>query len=1362
MKTPIVFLLFIVFFFLGGLKTFSQALFNPISFSSKGTDFVYDAATDVEGNMYVVGTMGHYLETRGYINSTTSSTEVSSDASFLAVFDLAGNLKNFKSLRTLGEHFPSVTVDSKGFIYVLGNGKQNSIVVAKFDSELNNLWVKDEGQFSAVYPRQIIADENGNTYITGSTMSSSILGLQLYSGACCKERDFVLKYNTNGQLEWVKAGLGENLISKGSSLAFDHSGDVIQVGSISSSGNYGSFNLNSPNGVKNLLFVKYSPTGEVLQAKSFGGEQGSTEGIDLTLDDEDNVYVAGTFSGKTAFDKIELNTPAPPVNTDTISDAFIAKLEPSGKVAWAKSGAFPSNNSRYLTVAYLKGRIQAGGYITAENNNPLPRITSYDQNGTIIWESNLGQSTPGLVMKILPSSGSVSKVLGYYLESFTAGEHTVKNYGYYDAFCVNLFDASISLHQTFIKGKIFQEESGDCSPNESEKGMEAVVVAAYPGPFYGISDAQGNYAINVDTGSYIVKPVLPQGNGRKITPICYNAAEGKPVNVTAANGGVNNINFGNQVILSPYLEVDLSSNRRRRCMENVTTVSYSNDGFAPAANAKVTVQFPAEVAFKSASLPFTRDAKGNYLFEVGTLQPGQRGVISILDSVSCADPDIRGLTVCTKAWITPVNTYPVLPEWSKADITLAASTAEDEQARFLLQNKGEGNMTDSLSFRVYEDQELLLTGKYQLASGDSTVLRVPTTGRVIRLEADQPEGHPIKTMASANLEIRSRNNGIPAPAMMALPPDDPELEVSESCLPIIDSYDPNDKQVVPVGLTSEFYTPTNTPLRYTVRFQNTGTDVAYRVVVVDTLSVDLDMATFQVGAVSHPYVLSVSGKEKPVLTFTFNNIMLPDSAADQAGSNGFIQFSVRPKADLPEKHLIENLADIFFDYNEPVRTNTIQNRIYDMPPVLSDRKLSAKNVVVSPSISSFTPTQSRAGQQVIITGKNFAVNATANKVYFNGVAAQVQSASAEELKVTVPANAFTGKIKVVTPDGAVHSSSDYIIFQPPTISSLSVLEAKPGSMVTITGTHFSSVAQEDTVYFNGVQARVTEATKTQLMVEVPATATKGKILIKSLGGQVEAAQEFMVWHRPVITNFNPDKGKTDVTVTLQGSNFAEATNRNTVTFGTSAAQVIAATANSLTVKVPANAQSGKIQVQTPGGTAQTAIDFTFIPAPVITSFSPNSGSAGTLVTITGQNFGADGQADAVFFNGEPTAVLEATPTTLVVKAPKGVSTGAVKIEGAGGEATGDEFAVLDLSKEDAIAVFPNPSRGEITVNWYKANYTVQQVEVYDAIGKTLLVQKGEPVPGDEVKLSLSHFGPGIYTVRVQTSNGAVVKRIMVL
>ena len=785
--------------------------------------------------------------------------------------------------------------------------------------------------------------------------------------------------------------------------------------------------------------------------------------------------------------------------------------------------------------------------------------------------------------------------------------------------------------ENLISGKVFNDLNNDCVQQANEPALPNIAVVAEPGSAYGLTDDNGNYTMAVDTGTYTVQQLLPAPQpGRLVQQLCA----GPPaVSFHSYGNAVSGPNFGNQVSLAAHLTVSVASNRRRRCFRNTTAVSYANIGFAPAPNATVTVALPPEVIFIRADVPHTLDVAGRYVFQVGALQPNQRGTITIQDSVMCGNPAIRGLTVCTRAWIRPANTFPVPTGWNGASLAVAGKVAGNSQARFAVRNQGNAATTDSLELRIFQDAQLALLRNISLAAGDSLILRWNATGPVVRVEVDQPTNHPYGPVASATVELPAlRTTSLPSPAMQAMPPGDPEPEVAEDCQPILDSYDPNDKQVVPQGRTAQRYTPTAEALRYQIRFQNTGNDVAYRVAIVDTLAANLDLRTLQVGAASHPYRMTVSGRQRPVLTFTFDNILLPDSARNPVGSQGFVQFSIKPKAALPARTRIDNFADIFFDYNEPVRTDTTTNRIYDMPPsVVPAVALSYPEVLASPFITAMAPAQGRIGTLVTFTGRKFSPNPASNRVAFNGVVATVQSATSTTFTVRVPSGATTGTVTLVTADGGARSTS-FTVFQPPTLTSVTPGEGQPGAMVTLAGTHFSAVTAQDTVTFNGIPARVLQATASGLQVEVPASATLGKIKIRTLGGQVESTQPFMVWHPPIISSTLPGRARTGSSVVLTGANFADALSRNVVTFaGGLAGQVQEASATRLLVKVPTDAQTGPIRVQTPGGQAATATDLWVIPAPVITSFSPSHGPVGTSVTITGLNFQEEGLNDTILF-----------------------------------------------------------------------------------------------------------------------------------
>jgi hypothetical protein len=138
------------------------------------------------------------------------------------------------------------------------------------------------------------------------------------------------------------------------------------------------------------------------------------------------------------------------------------------------------------------------------------------------------------------------------------------------------------------------------------------------------------------------------------------------------------------------------------------------------------------VELKSADKPFSKQANGTYIFDVGSMAAGQHGIISIQDSVMCGDESIRGLTVCTKAWITPANNYTSTP-YAEMQVT-GACNYENGKVRFVIRNSGQSDMEASESFRVYTDGALAMVEQYKLASGDSLVLWVPAMGKTVRLE----------------------------------------------------------------------------------------------------------------------------------------------------------------------------------------------------------------------------------------------------------------------------------------------------------------------------------------------------------------------------------------------------------------------------------------------------------------------------------------------------------------------------------------------------------------------------------------------------------------------------------------------------
>ena len=156
------------------------------------------------------------------------------------------------------------------------------------------------------------------------------------------------------------------------------------------------------------------------------------------------------------------------------------------------------------------------------------------------------------------------------------------------------------------------------------------------------------------------------------------------------------------------------------------------------------------------------------------------------------------------------------------------------------------------------------------------------------------------------------------------------------------SYDPNDKAVYPDrSIQSDYdknYTLFNETLEYTIRFQNTGNDTAFLVVIRDTLDQNLDWNTFTPIAASHPFqtLLDDNGAVK----FTFDDILLPDSTTNEPLSHGFITYQIKAQNGLPEFSDITNTAGIFFDQNPAVVTNTVNSvMVSDLSLITSTQEL---------------------------------------------------------------------------------------------------------------------------------------------------------------------------------------------------------------------------------------------------------------------------------------------------------------------------------------------------------------------------------------------------------------------------------------
>jgi hypothetical protein len=191
---------------------------------------------------------------------------------------------------------------------------------------------------------------------------------------------------------------------------------------------------------------------------------------------------------------------------------------------------------------------------------------------------------------------------------------------------------------------------------------------------------------------------------------------------------------------------------------------------------------------------------------------------------------------------------------------------------------------------------------------------------------------------------------------------------------ITGSYDPNDKLVTPEILAPNY--AEGTELIYTVRFQNTGNDTAFNVVVLDTILEHLDPLTLRVIEKSHPLEWSLN--ENREVTFNFNNINLPDSNVNEVASHGFVTFAIQPLPNLPSGTIFDNRAAIYFDFNTPIITNYATSKV-EIITAINEKNAVQLNVYPNPTKDVLNIRWNESGKT------NLSISDISGKVIFQSV-----------------------------------------------------------------------------------------------------------------------------------------------------------------------------------------------------------------------------------------------------------------------------------------------------------------------------------------------------------------------------------------
>lgn len=189
---------------------------------------------------------------------------------------------------------------------------------------------------------------------------------------------------------------------------------------------------------------------------------------------------------------------------------------------------------------------------------------------------------------------------------------------------------------------------------------------------------------------------------------------------------------------------------------------------------------------------------------------------------------------------------------------------------------------------------------------------------------------------------------------------------------VVNSFDPNDIRCLEGETVTTDYI--GKYVHYLIRFENTGTASAVNVVVTDEIdTAKFDITTLRPVASSHAMVTNIKNENE--VEFIFENINLP---FDDASNDGYLVFKVKTLASLVENDTFENSANIYFDFNAPIITNTASTLIQDPLSVAEENLETAIKLYPNPAkelvqITSQTPIEKlelRTIQGKLIKSKN--------------------------------------------------------------------------------------------------------------------------------------------------------------------------------------------------------------------------------------------------------------------------------------------------------------------------------------------------------------------------------------------------------
>jgi uncharacterized delta-60 repeat protein len=474
-----------------------------------------------------------------------------------------------------------------------------------------------------------------------------------------------------------------------------------------------------------------------------------------------------------------------------------------------------------------------------------------------------------------------------------------------------------------VGGQVWRGENMDCQ-TQGKVGQQEQFLLAQPGSIYSSSKESGTYQFQLQPGiseiTQIQSSFLPGGG--QISQVCPAENKGQTLAVSQSSDSLRVPDFVNQLSDCPQLQIWVQSGPKKPCQLGQTVVQVSNYGNRSYdGDAIAYLKLPLGVSILSSEFPLQFSSlDSSYQFQIGSVPAFSRKLFLFKDSMDCIFKDLTS-PAFSKSWFGQ-NSFCKKSgkDWNGADIRVS-SRCLGSDIRYVIRNEGL-DMSQPLNYQIFADTVLAWEQSFRLNGSDSLRLRLPKpkTGVTYRLEIPQPEGHPLVGFAFTESNCQPAKNPKSQFSIHNANPVSAIQTIKTDSLPPI-FLEASPKGIGNMGLTLQYR-----PIDYTLHFQNRSPDTVRHAIVRIYRDEDLDLGSFQAGPSSHTFQISLAGKGKAYLDFTFKDVIPPQNSTSNA--SGFVSFRIWPQKNLqPGTRLIVQ-SDLFLDKKPSLRSEAILNTIW--------------------------------------------------------------------------------------------------------------------------------------------------------------------------------------------------------------------------------------------------------------------------------------------------------------------------------------------------------------------------------------------------------------------------------------------------